>query len=1077
MSENIKPDVFDSDTDRQQNIKVDTAERRQLTVMFIDVVDSTVLCEKLDPESFFRVLTSYQNLVFEKALHYGASDIRVVGDGLLIYFGLPRAREDDAERAIHAAVSITEAFQDLEFATEELGPIKIGLRIALSTGPVVVGKLQMADGARITDVFGLSVNIASRLQQIAPPNRILINEATYSLVHGSFNLERLGPQSLKNINQPVEAWVVLGKRSAESRFERRRRLPLTTMFGRAAELQQLQDLWNGAVESTGAVVTVSGEPGIGKSRLLWDFRRRIRGTDHDILFFQGSQLHQSTPLAPLVEQIRRTSGILPTDSPKAAVSKLRQLLLRAVDDPDELIPYYGAILSVPAFNGYAPVDLGSAGVLEKTLEHLLQVTIELSKRKPLLCIIEDFQWMDPSSLDLAQRLLQRVASERIMCVVSYRSELTPQFSKDVAVNQIVLSRIDTIQQKQMISEIAEGAALPGFLMKKLVAQTDGIPLMVEELTRAVLASGSLERVEGRLKVKEAVPQPIVPLTIRDSLMERLDHLGDAKKVAQFASVFGLTFTHRGIRSMSTVPDDFLETALDQLERAGIVRRHMENRSPVFVFTHAMLQEEAYGSLLIGKRQRLHMQAADFLAKEMSASDHQRAAILAYHYSKAGRFEEAGAFWLDAAKSALRRSAHREAIANTIEGLHQLERWSDRTKAQELEIELQMHHAMAYISIEGWAGPHVLRAYERALELCRSGGSVRQRSIALFGFSRGKMVATDLEHSLNLADESLAFAESVDDVEVALMAHTSAVTSNFYLGNLEAAKKSAEYIFRHYAAAEHLPFVEHYHHDPMIVALVFGGHVYWLLGQPDKGRECCARARELAEKADHPFMTALVLSVGIADFLYDHRPEDGWKNLQQGTKHADEYGLSAYDLFAPLWMTDAVLAHDPSDAKLDDLSARISTLLRFNARLSLPFYQANTAAAYLQAGDDDTALKYIEDAVSRMAQSDEGWFKPEVYRVYGEVLAARSKGPSKDAEAFFQQALDAAAAMKAVGWEIRAAVTYGNYLQDIGDGERAASVLKQAMDSYPQGQHCEDMRRATALISGFARRLNRAAGTR
>jgi class 3 adenylate cyclase/predicted ATPase/urease gamma subunit len=1037
-------------------------ERRQLTVMFVDVVDSTELSERIDPETFFAILQKYYATCKRSAEHYGGHVAQSFGDGLLIYFGVPQAHEDDAERAVHAGLAILNALKGETFETRELGPVRLGVRIAVNTGRVVLGPLDSIGDGVGTGVFGTSAVVAARLQNIAPSNAIVIGQTTYELVHGAFECESLGRRRVKGIAGAVDAWQVIRPVVSESRFARKHALPLTPLCGRAAELAELAALWRDTVAGHGRAVAISGEPGIGKSRLVLEFRNSLKGTEHETVFLQCSPLSANTPLAPVVDQVRRDAHIGHADGPAAALGKLKGLLGRAVDDPRPLLPYYGPVLSIPACEGYEPADLSLPGESEKALQIIAAMPARMAPHRPVLVVLEDAQWLDPTSRRVASLLLSRIAGARVMCIITQRAATT-DITGEGEITHIKLTPLGQDACVQMIATIAGGARLPQFLLERILQRTDGIPLVVEELTRAVLNSNALERVGDRLKVRKSLPEPLVPASIQDSLMERLDRLGSAKQVAQMAAVLGRQFSFSALQGISGLSVNELERALDGLAAAGLIRGRGAFGDRHYMFNHAMIQEQAYGSLMQETRQQLHERAANWIAVETAGNDVEHVALLAYHFSRAARYEKAAVYWLKAGEAALRRSAPMEAIAHLNEGLQALAHWPDQARARGVEIELLLHLAMSYIGLEGWSGRHTDAAYRRALELARRHGSLRQKSMALWGVSRSLMV-TDLEASLQLAREYLALAQATGDDEIALMAHTALTTSNFYLGHLAAARRSVDYILDHYRLRAHRNLVDRYQHDPKIVALVFGGHIHWLLGAPRKGRACCQQARGLAHRIGHPFMLALTYVVGAADHLYNHELAAGWASIEEGMRHAELHGLLAYRDFAPLWAVEAAMAHDPSEANLKSLVACIDRLLQYDVYLTVPFYQACVAVEMARRGSHAAALELADRAIAIMERSRETWFEPELHRVRGMLLARREPADRAAAEAAFRRSLSEARQRGALGWELRTALTYATHLREWGRPSEARALLKRAVDKYDPAESSAELREARRALA-------------
>src|SRR5262245_17206667 len=1022
---------------RRANLGPGPYERRQMTVMFIDVADSTALSERIDPETFFAIMQGYGAICKACVQRYGGNLAQSFGDGLLFYFGVPQAHEDDAERAVQAGFAILEALAAETFETRDLGPLRLTVRIAVNTGQVVIGPL---DGIG-TGVFGTSAVVAARLQNLAPPNAIVIGATTHELVRGTFKCESLGRMRLKGIEGPIETWQVIPSLNPESRLARKQTRPLSPLYGRTEQLDRLNALWRETLAGRGQIAAISGEPGIGKSRLVLEFRNSLKGTEHGILFFQCSPLYINTPVAPIIEQVRRDARISSADEPSQALAKLRALFEGSTGDPDTVLPYYGAILSIPPCDGYEPADLSLPGASDRMLQVIAGVPAAMARHRPILIVIEDAQWMDPTSRRLTALLMSRIGSERVMYVLTHRDTLPADVTGGAKITDMPLSRLSPDACTQLIENIAGGARMPRFLLSRIVQQTDGIPLVIQEVTRTVLNSGALERVGDDLKVRKTLPEPLLPATLQDSLRERLDRLGEAKRAAQVASVLGREFTFKALQNIAGLSRPALTRALDNLAAAGLIRERSAVDGRRYIFNHAMIQEEAYASLLQETRRQLHQRAAAWLSREIAGRDSEQVAVLAYHYARAELPEKATVYWLEAGKDAMRRSAPLEAIAHLNEGLQTLTRWPKRAQTFGVEIELQLHMAMSYIGLEGWSGRHTDAAYRRALELSRRHGNLRQKSMALWGVSRSLML-TDLEASLKLAREYLALGEATGDEEISLMAHTALTTSNFYLGHLTAARRSVEYVLTHYRFRDHRTLVNRYQHDPKIVALVFGGHIRWLLGEARMGRNCCREARRLAKRIRHPFMLALTYVVGTSDYLYNHELEAGWSSIEEGMRYAEAHGLIAYRDFAPLWAIEAAMSHDSSEANLRNLASCLNRLLRYDVYLTVPFYQACLAVQMGRYRQQATAMELTDSALKIMRRTRETWFEPESYRIRGALLSARQAANAARAETAFKRSLREARRRKALGWELRTALTYADHLRLWGRQSEASRLLKQ-----------------------------------
>jgi predicted ATPase/class 3 adenylate cyclase len=979
-------------------------ERRQLTLVFIDIVDSTSLSEKVDPEEFFEILRAYRTICDRTVRKFGGYTARMVGDGLVAYFGFPHAHEDDAERAVRAALSITAELRGREFATWHIGPVRLQLRVAVNTGVVIVGSLTGRPLLQDQEVFGTPAHMAARLQAIAPHNAVIVGPVTHELTRGVFRYTAMGKQSLRGVSALVPYWRAEGLAYRESRFAQTRSARRLPMVGRAHEQATLLDLWSRACAGSGAIVAISGEAGIGKSRLVQTMRGEVLEPAHEILHFQCSALQINTPLAPFVDRHRRAAGLHENDSPAQMITKLRRMLARASSDAEAALPYYAALLSVPPTDGYKPAELGTAAQRERALDSVVSITLSLARQRPILLIVEDVQWIDPTSIELLERLLPQVVEERILLIVTFRADYDPYWLIGLNAHVLPLTKLATAECERIIENVPRGKSLPRSIRRTITERTDGIPLFVEEFTRSVLDSGMFGRDSDRQASRQKLSKLQVPASIQDSLMARLDRLGTAKRVVQVASILGRHFDYDALRNIVDLPEDELDQALHNLESAGLLYRQQGAATALFGFKHALIQETAYTSLLKDTRTKLHAREAARLQQFVSNTDSGQLALLGYHCSRAGMLEEAVAASLDAGKMALARSAIKEAISNLWIGVDLVSQLPASRQRYQAEITLQSTLAMAYTALEGWAGPQVDRPYNRALELCRSYGTVREKSIVLWGVTVAKVVSTELPRALELATEFIELAEQWRDPEALLMAQTAALLANFFLGNLHEALRSSRNVLQQYDAQAHSKLVETYQHDPKIVALVYAGHIHWLLGDPQECRSCCEIARQLARDLRHPFMLAFALILGTADHLYEGELEASLKSVEEGIEVAKQHTLGMYGVFGPLWAIPALVARDPGATTLKSLSELIETLLHYRCYLQAPLYQIFLATELGRLGQVEKALTLARAAEALMRQTGERWFEPEIYRVLA-LLSAQAPEPASDeAQRLFMRAL-------------------------------------------------------------------------
>jgi len=1062
MSSESKPDPLGGLQRTQATPNVETAlhaERRQLTVAFIDIVGSTPLSERIDPEEFFAIIRTYRDICDEQIRHYGGHIARMMGDGLLAFFGVPQAHENDPERAVRASLAIAAAIKEHRFLLSDGTVVHLGVRIGVNTGMVVVGHVPGEPPDR-REVFGSSAHVAARLQGLAGENGVVVGSSTHELTSGTFIYAPLGRRNLKGVEEPVEAWCAEALASSESRFERAQRSPLAPMINRTRESALLAEMWQQSLTGSGQVGVISGEPGIGKSRLIRQFRSFLGGSSRDVLSLQCSPFHVNTPLAPEIERLTRATGIKDTDDAERAMAKLRLLLTRAATDVEQSLRYYGAVLSIPACSGYEPADLGSPSERERAFQAFIDVLVAAARKRPILGIVEDVQWIDPTTIELLSRVIDHCRDERIMLLITHRDDYRADWLSSPAIRRIGLQKLAVHECEQMVAAVAGGDFVPRRITSQIVERTDGVPLFVEELTRAVVDSGAAPpAAEG------PVPEPLVPASIHDSLMERLDRLGSAKRVAQIASVFGRRFNYEGIFGVLPGKGETLKHALQALEKAGIVYRSEESQGAFFTFQHAMIQEVAYSSLLKEERRELHARVASWLLQEDAIGESSQPAVLGYHYTRAGHIPEAIEAWLQAGKSALRRSATKEAVAHLREGLSLIPKMPASPQRFEAEIALQSNLAMAYTANAGWSGPNVDGPYSRALKLCANYGTIREKATVLWGSTIAKLVNCELGKGLEHAQDFVRRAQEWGG-EAALMADTSAVIANFFLGRLEQASELAALVSSRYNPREHGKLVQIYQHDPLIVSLVYSGHIEWLLGRPGRARECCVTARQRANEIGHPFMLAFASILGVADHWYEGDLAANLASVKSGLKVADEYGYPMYHVIGPLWATAALAARGPAPTVLEQLCGLLDKLPAEDRCIQMPLYRILLATEFGRIGQIERARSLASSAETLMKQTGELWAAPEVYRIHGSLLSLEPSRDDRAAMRLFKRSLASAEKLKAVGWELRTAISIGRLAstgKSASGRAEARELLLSTRAKFASGETSRDLREADDLV--------------
>ena len=656
-----------------------------------------------------------------------------------------------------------------------------------------------------------------------------------------------------------------------------------------------------------------------------------------------------------------------------------------------------------------------------------------------------------------------------MILITHRDNYRPDWLSGPAVRRIALQKLAPHECEQMVAAVAGGDIVSRRITSQIVERTDGVPLFVEEFTRAVIDSRAVERDAGGLALGERLPKPLVPSSIHDSLMERLDRLGPAKRVAQIASVFGRQFNYEGIFNVLPGKGETLKRALQALESAEIVYRIEESQGAIFTFKHAMIQEAAYSSLLLEERRELHARVATWMLQEAAIRESSQPAVLGYHYARAGNIPEAIEAWLQAGKSALRRSATKEAVAHLREGLSLIPRLPASPQRFETEIALQSNLAMAYTANAGWSDPHVYGSYSRALKLCESHGTIREKVTVLWGSTIAKLVNCELTKGLKHAQDFVRRAEEWRDDEAVLMAYTAAVIANFFLGRLEQASELAALISARYNPREHGKLVQIYQHDPLIVSLVYSGHIEWLLGRPGRARECCETARQLANEIGHPFMLAFASILGVADHWYEGDLAANLASVERGLKVADEFGYPMYRVIGPLWATAALTARGPAPKVLEQLCGLLGKLPAENRCIQMPLYRILLATEFGRIGEIERARSFAASAEALVKQTGERWAAPEIYRIHGSLLCREPLRDDRAAMRLFKRSLASARKLGAVGWELRTAISIARLVsagESASGRAEARDLLISTRAKFASAETSRDLREADDLMGAL-----------
>ena len=809
----------------------DTAERRQVTVMFSDLVGSTALSARMDPEDLREVISAYQKCVAETVQRFGGFVAKYMGDGVLVYFGYPQAHEDDAERAVRAGLELVAAVADVKTRA----PLQT--RVGIATGLVVVGDLIGSGSAQEQAVVGETPNLAARLQALAEPNTVVIADGTRRLLGNLFELEDLGQKDLKGMVGPVRAWAALRASSAEGRFEALHTAGMTALVGREEELEILLRRWARAKGGEGQVVLLSGEPGIGKSRLTAALLQRLADEPHTRLRYFCSPQHTDSAFYPIIGQMERAAGLGHDETFQAKLDKLDALLAQTSTSIQDAA-LFAEMLSLPNDGRYPAIELTPEQRRQKTLEALTGQLAGLASQHPVLMIVEDAHWVDPTSLEAFGRTVDRIKTLPALLIVTFRPEFSAPWAGRSHVMSLALNRLGEREAAAIIARLVGNKELPAAVMAEIVERTDGIPLFVEEMTKAVLeaeSEGEARRTAG------AVPSPAltVPASLHASLMARLDRLGPAKEVAQIGAAIGREFSHALLAAVVGKPETGLQSAFDRLISAGLLFRQGVPPHATYLFKHALVQDAAYGTLLRERRRTLHARIAETLEGQFTDIAENQPELLARHCTEAGLIEKAARLWGKAGQRSLARSALIEAAEQLTRALAQIAALPATPALRREEIELQVALITPLIHVKGYAAPETKAAEERARLLIEQAEALGERPedplllfAILYGFWVANNVAFNGEVMRELAAQFMALAEKQGTTVPLMMGHRLMGVSLTSTGSIVEGRAHFDRAMAFYDAAEHRPLATRFGQDIGVAILSYRPLALWLLGYPD-----------------------------------------------------------------------------------------------------------------------------------------------------------------------------------------------------------------------------------------------------
>jgi class 3 adenylate cyclase/predicted ATPase len=1041
------------------------AERRQLTVMFCDLVGSTALSARLDPEDMREVVGAYHRCCADLIAKAGGFVAKYMGDGVLAYFGYPQAHEHDAERAARAGLSLVEATPKLK----TVAGVPLHVRVGIATGLVVVGDLIGTGAAQEQAVVGETPNLAARLQALAESNMVVIAESTRRLLGNLFELQDLGAREVKGVAGPVRPWAVLRASSVESRFEALHATGLTAVVGREEEFESLLRRWSRAKSGEGQVVLLSGEAGIGKSRLTVALLERLAGEPHTRLRYFCSPQHTDSALYPIIGQMERAAGLAHDDKPQLKLDKLDAVLAQTSTSPEDAA-LLAEMLSLPNDGRYPALDLSPEPRRRRTLEALNAQIEALARSKPVLMILEDAHWVDPTSLEAFSRAVDRIKVLSALLLVTFRPEFNAPWVGQSHVMSMTLSRLGEREAGAIITSLVGKRELRADVMADIVERTDGIPLFVEEMTKAVLEAES-EGAARRTVAMAPSRSVAVPSSLQASLMARLDRLGAAKEAAQIGAAIGREFSHALLVSVALKSEAELGSSLDRLIQAGLLFRQGAPPQAIYLFKHSLVRDAAYGTLLREPRRALHARIAESLERQFSPIAESQPEILARHCTEAGLIEKAAALWGKAGRLSLDRSALTEAAAQLARALEQIATLPDTPALRREKIGLQVALITPLIHVSGYAAPETRAAVEQARVLIKCAEDLGEAPedplllfLVLYGGWVGNFVAFNGGAARELAAQFLALAEKQGATVPLMIGHRLMGSSLLMTGHVTEGRAHFDQAVALYDSLPgNHPLATRFGLDAGVVALGYRSHALWSLGFPDAARADAQRAVALAREIGHASALMHALSHMVIPQILSGDQTAADAQAQEQVALAEEKGSQFWTAFGMMNLGSVLALIGKNSEAIEILTASSDAWRATRSTLWLPFFLPRLARAHAELGHFEQAWGRIGEAMNLVETTKETWGEAEVHRTAGEIELMSPEQDVAKAQTHFERALAVARAQRARSWELRAATNLARLWRDHGKHDKARGLLAPIYGWFTEGFETRDLQEAKSLL--------------
>ena len=1025
-------------------------ERRQLTVMFCDMVGFTEMAATVDPEVLQEVIRTYENTCAGCISRFEGYLFQRVGDGIVAFFGFPLAHEDEAGRAIRAGFDIIKSFSRLE--VPDVGFLRV--RIGIATGVVVVSDA----GQRAA---GESMNLAARLQAIAETGTIVVSERVRQLAGGAFDYVDLGKKELKGIGRAQNVFKVISESDAETRFDAHHKADMVPLVGRADELELIMGRWRQSQEGEGHLVVLEGEAGIGKSRILATLRERLTSRNREPLRLQCSPYQLNRALFPFVANFERTLKFSPEDTAESKLDRLEALIVGRYGLSAQEVQLMATLMTIPCVERYGPLNLNARRFKEETIRTLVNLTEAAARQTVSIMLFEDIHWADLTTVEVLDQLAGSIHGMPLLAVVTARPEFARRWESEPNVTWLNVSKLSREQSEVLLSRITGGKPLPAALTEQILANTDGVPLFIEELTKSLLESGALTEGVDEYEYQAGQSGITIPATLRDSLMARLDRNPRVREIAQIGAAIGRDFSYELISAVTPLNRDDLDTSLELFTESGLAFRRGAIPDATYTFKHALIQETAYESVLKRRRQELHATIGAALVEHFPDKVAREPESVALHLSAANLEEQALPYWQRAGELALQRFAMGDAIAHLQKALASVKSLPADPKRDLAELGIRTRLGPTIVALRSWAAPEVKEMLEPALKLARSLGHRASYLPIMHGLWVQTLVAGRLEESLARADQLHAMAIAEDDDDLLIAGYRAAMTSSYWLGDLVSACDYGDKIRKMYDPKRFEHIVKLTNSDPLTADGIYRCQYLWMLGYPEQAIAVSLESHQHAKRCQHPFDHAFALTLGAQVYDFCNKPEQLLVHAKEGEELGRAHGL-------PL-MSEVLAEISKGIVSLRmRLQDSVTQMRQVTQRLADtgqliwgPYLKAVLAEAIFRDGDPGQALSVIADAIADSEARHEFSHYAEMLRLKGWMLL--ETGHEDEAEQVLESSVQFARQQQSRSWELRSTMTLAGLLRNRGQASEALERLENIYNWFTEGHATHDLVQARLLI--------------